>query len=245
MYVCLPACLAAQLFSPRPYIQVHIHSHTQTPHATQIPLQIALMPPLSHTLNLCNIHIHIVPAAIISGFATVFFPLEQLLIFRGVDAEQLRRREASLSQILREIATRKKQILVVSLAKMSSTIHSPSPMLSTVGGGGGSSSGGIGGTAAGGSSSGGQLSGMGRSRSRDAHENNNSSNNSIVVVNSNSNSNNNINADSILNNNSNSSNNNSNSTSTSTGHVGRQYQSPSSRTLQTLLGTHNHADILS
>jgi len=56
-----------------------------------------------------------VAAAVISGFATVFFPLEQLLIFRGVDAEQLRRREASLAQILREIATRKKQILVISL----------------------------------------------------------------------------------------------------------------------------------
>lgn len=52
-------------------------------------------------------------AAVISGFATVFFPLEQLLIFRGVDAEQLRRRERSLSQLLREIATRKKEFLII------------------------------------------------------------------------------------------------------------------------------------
>ena len=54
-------------------------------------------------------------AAVISGFATVFFPLEQLLIFRGVDAEQLRRRERSLSQLLREIATRKKELLMMSM----------------------------------------------------------------------------------------------------------------------------------
>ena len=52
-------------------------------------------------------------AAIISGFATVFFPLEQLLIFRGVDAEQLRRRERTVSQLLREIATRKKEMLIM------------------------------------------------------------------------------------------------------------------------------------
>ena len=153
-------------------------------------------------------------AAIISGFATVFFPLEQLLIFRGVDAEQLRRREASLSQILREIATRKKQILVISLTKLSSSsIHSPSPMMSS-GGGGGSSSGGIGGiggTAVGGSSSGGQLSATGRSRSRDNYDNNS-------------------------NNNSNSNNNNNNNNNSNSSHVPRQYSTPSSRTLQTLLG---------
>lgn len=52
-------------------------------------------------------------AAVISGFATVFFPLEQLLIFRGVDAEQLRRRERTVSQLLREIATRKKEIFIM------------------------------------------------------------------------------------------------------------------------------------
>lgn len=62
-------------------------------------------------------------AAIISGFATVFFPLEQLLIFRGVDAEQLRRRERTVSQLLREIATRKKEMLLM-------TKSSP-PLLST------------------------------------------------------------------------------------------------------------------
>jgi hypothetical protein len=55
-------------------------------------------------------------AAVISGFATVFFPLEQLLIFRGVDAEQLRRREHSLYQLLREIATRKKELLMINIA---------------------------------------------------------------------------------------------------------------------------------
>lgn len=63
-------------------------------------------------------------AAIISGFATVFFPLEQLLIFRGVDAEQLRRREHSLSQLLREIASRKKELLI--LSSSSSNLHSES-----------------------------------------------------------------------------------------------------------------------
>ena len=63
-------------------------------------------------------------AAIISGFATVFFPLEQLLIFRGVDAEQLRRREHSLSQLLREIATRKKEVLLLSARLSASSFHS-------------------------------------------------------------------------------------------------------------------------
>ena len=62
-------------------------------------------------------------AAIISGFATVFFPLEQLLIFRGVDAEQLRRREHSLSQLLREIATRKKEVLLLSHRLSASSYH--------------------------------------------------------------------------------------------------------------------------
>lgn len=66
-------------------------------------------------------------AAVISGFATVFFPLEQLLIFRGVDAEQLRRRERSLSQLLREIATRKKELLM-----MSTTITPPPTPSQTV-----------------------------------------------------------------------------------------------------------------
>ena len=52
-------------------------------------------------------------AAVISGFATVFFPLEQLLIFRGVDAEQLRRRERTVSQLLRDTATKKKEMLIM------------------------------------------------------------------------------------------------------------------------------------
>ena len=60
-------------------------------------------------------------AAVISGFATVFFPLEQLLMFRGVDAEQLRRREYSLSHLLREIATRKKELLMISISSSPSS----------------------------------------------------------------------------------------------------------------------------
>lgn len=70
-------------------------------------------------------------AAVISGFATVFFPLEQLLIFRGVDAEQLRRRERSLSQLLREIATRKKEFLIIS--KTPSPPYTPKLIAKTAG----------------------------------------------------------------------------------------------------------------
>jgi The Golgi pH Regulator (GPHR) Family N-terminal len=70
-------------------------------------------------------------AAVISGFATVFFPLEQLLIFRGVDAEQLRRRERSLSQLLREIATRKKEFLIIS--KTPSPPYTPKQAVKTAG----------------------------------------------------------------------------------------------------------------
>ena len=51
MYVCLPACLAAQLFSPRPYIQVHIHSHTHSTSATST--STSSQRPLSPASLLC------------------------------------------------------------------------------------------------------------------------------------------------------------------------------------------------
>jgi hypothetical protein len=46
----------------------------------------------------------------------VFFPLEQILIYRGVDLELLKRKEKSLAFLLREIAKKKKELFIISLS---------------------------------------------------------------------------------------------------------------------------------
>jgi hypothetical protein len=51
-------------------------------------------------------------AAIIAGFSTVSFPLEQIMVLRGIDTALLNSRERSLTEVLALIAEKKKMLLM-------------------------------------------------------------------------------------------------------------------------------------
>ena len=54
----------------------------------------------------------VITAGIISGFTSIYFPINQLMIFGGVDIQLIKSKESSLMQVLRAILSRKRSLLL-------------------------------------------------------------------------------------------------------------------------------------